>query len=172
MTPEEEKLAIGRVDRGLKALRELFQFEDREMIDHKQESQEPPKIPAQGELAQSGRLQAFMGGFLKWVLRPIAKIFTSIIAALWAVFAPLFFTLAYLAFVVFAVMAWAFVAYQIAWFVCDETASRVLLLLFLAIAPIYAFANSKAWMWLTPGEQAQAEYTADLLAKAIKDKKD
>jgi len=91
---------------------------------------------------------------------------------LWGIFGQIICTLLFLVFVVTVVFGWCFIAYQIAWWLADETYSRVWLLIFLVIAPIFAYASKNAWTWLTPDQQAQAEYTADLLADKLNKNKE
>jgi hypothetical protein len=63
-------------------------------------------------------------------------------------------------------MAWCFVAYQIAWWVADETSSRVCLLVFLVGGMIVGFVSKAGPLaWMNASQSAQAEYLADLLKK-------
>jgi hypothetical protein len=162
---EEERKTAERVLHGLQVMREMG------LLRPKQDDDKLTDKTPTREITQRERLQAFLDSFLKWVLVPIGKILKITMAALWAVFGPLFLgiTIIVIAFMLFFV--WIFVAYEIAWWIADETVSRVLLLLFLVLAPIGYFANSNVWALLSLREWAQAKHTADLLGKTLKDKK-
>ncbi|MDR0578030.1 MAG: hypothetical protein LBI87_10990 [Candidatus Accumulibacter sp.] len=105
---------------------------------------------------------------LKSASRWIVKSVMWLISRLWSLFGPLITILALFIIAPLLIFAWSFIAYQIAWFVLDDTAGRVCLLVFLVFAPIFAVAGPAAW--LTGSEAAQAEYTADRLAEKLRKK--
>jgi hypothetical protein len=64
------------------------------------------------------------------------------------------------------IAGWIFISYFIAGFFYDELTPRLILTLFMSLGGLAAVSGPR--LWLTAGEAAQAEHTADRLAEKLR----